>query len=270
MSILMRVVDHRKNRDARKRGVPARVGIERRDPHQPVHAGFGLQPAIGVVAADLDGGGLDAGFFALGLFQIFDLEAVLLGPARVHAQQHRGPVLALGAAGAGMDLEIGIEPVGLAADSSASSSRRATSFFRAFSAVSASATTPSSFSASPSSIMPTLSSSSRSTLPMPTANPPARSAPASVSALSAGSFQRLGSSASLFSSARRAVDASTSKMPPQQPDRLLDLFNEAFDFSAHGFSDLRREAAIARCCEGCSGGRRKAQSASTARRCRDA
>jgi hypothetical protein len=28
-------------------------------------------------------------------------------------------------------------------------------------------------------------------------------------------------------------------MPPQQPDRLLDLFNEAFDFSAHGFSDLR-------------------------------
>jgi hypothetical protein len=29
----------------------------------------------------------------------------------------------------------------------------------------------------------------------------------------------------LFSSARRAVDASTSKMPPQQPDRLLDLFH---------------------------------------------
>jgi hypothetical protein len=33
-----------------------------------------------------------------------------------------------------------------------------------------------------------------------------------------GSFQRLGSSASLFSSASRAVDFSTSKMPPQQPD----------------------------------------------------
>jgi len=28
-------------------------------------------------------------------------------------------------------------------------------------------------------------------------------------------------------------------MPPQQPDRLLDLFDEAFDFGAHGFSDLR-------------------------------
>jgi hypothetical protein len=28
-------------------------------------------------------------------------------------------------------------------------------------------------------------------------------------------------------------------MPPQQPDRLLDLFDKSFDFSAHGFSDLR-------------------------------
>jgi hypothetical protein len=33
-------------------------------------------------------------------------------------------------------------------------------------------------------------------------------------------------------------------MPPQQPDRLLDLFNEAFDFSAHGLSDLRRGRGI--------------------------
>jgi hypothetical protein len=24
-------------------------------------------------------------------------------------------------------------------------------------------------------------------------------------------------------------------MPPQQPDRLLDLFDESFDFRAHGF-----------------------------------
>jgi hypothetical protein len=34
-------------------------------------------------------------------------------------------------------------------------------------------------------------------------------------------------------------------MPPQQPDRLLDLFDKAFDFSAHGFSNLRPRAAIA-------------------------
>jgi hypothetical protein len=37
----------------------------------------------------------------------------------------------------------------------------------------------------------------------------------------------------LFSSASRAVDFSTSKMPPQQPDRLLDLFYQPFDFGAH-------------------------------------
>jgi hypothetical protein len=30
-------------------------------------------------------------------------------------------------------------------------------------------------------------------------------------------------------------------MPPQQPDRLLDLLDESFDFSAHGFPDLRRK-----------------------------
>jgi hypothetical protein len=27
-------------------------------------------------------------------------------------------------------------------------------------------------------------------------------------------------------------------MPPQQPDRLLDLFYDAFDFGAHGFTSL--------------------------------
>ena len=108
------VVDHRIDRDARERGVAAGIGIERRNAHQPVHAVFGLEPAIGVVALDLDGRRLDAGFFAVGLFDVVDLEAVLLGPAHIHAQQHVGPVLALGAAGAGMHFEVGIVGVGLA------------------------------------------------------------------------------------------------------------------------------------------------------------
>src|SRR3954468_20093817 len=87
--------------------------------------------------------------------------------------------------------------------------------------------------------MLTLSSSSRSTLPMPESESSSEVRSCISFCAFCGSFQRLGSSASLFSSARRAVDCSTSKMPPQQPDRLLDLFNESFDFSAHGFSDLR-------------------------------
>jgi hypothetical protein len=60
----------------------------------------------------------------------------------------------------------------------------------------------------------------------------------------------------LFSSASRAVDFSTSKMPPQQPDRLLDLFDKTFDFGAHGFSTAFKMVAA-----GCSGAGRKAQSA---------
>src|SRR6185312_6661766 len=45
---------------------------------------------------------------------------------------------------------------------------------------------------------------------------------------------RLGSSARLFSSARRASAASQSKMPPQQCNGLLDLFVKRVGFGGHG------------------------------------
>jgi hypothetical protein len=48
-----------------------------------------------------------------------------------------------------------------------------------------------------------------------------------------GSFQSEGSSDFAFSSARRRVAASTSKMPPQQSHRLLDVFDQRFSFGAH-------------------------------------
>ena len=79
-----------------------------------MHARLGLEPTVGVLALDLDGGGLDAGLLAGALLQQRHLVAALFRPAHVHAQQHLRPILALGAAGAGMDLEIGIEAVGLA------------------------------------------------------------------------------------------------------------------------------------------------------------
>jgi hypothetical protein len=47
------------------------------------------------------------------------------------------------------------------------------------------------------------------------------------------SFQREGSSTLAFSSARRRVDVSTSKMPPQQSHGLLDGFDQRFGFRAH-------------------------------------
>jgi hypothetical protein len=52
--------------------------------------------------------------FALTLVHLLDLHAVFLGPAHIHAPQDRGPVLALGSAFAGIDLDIGIIAVGLA------------------------------------------------------------------------------------------------------------------------------------------------------------
>ncbi len=39
---------------------------------------------------------------------------MLLGPAGVHAQQHAGPVVGLGSAGAGIDLNIGVVAISLA------------------------------------------------------------------------------------------------------------------------------------------------------------
>ena len=79
-----------------------------------MHARLGLEPAIGVVALDQERGALDPGLFAVGHLDDLDLELPPFGPAGIHALEHVGPVLALGAAGTRMDFEIGVEAVGLA------------------------------------------------------------------------------------------------------------------------------------------------------------
>jgi len=50
----------------------------------------------------------------------------------------------------------------------------------------------------------------------------------------AGSFQIAGSSALAFSSSRRRLALSQSKMPPQQGYGLLDLIGGAGNFWTHG------------------------------------
>ena len=100
----------------RERRVPARRLVERRDAHQPVDAGFGRQQAERVVAVDHDRGALDAGLVARLVVDELALEAAALAPAQVHAQQHLGPVLRLGAAGARVDGDDGVEAVVLAAE----------------------------------------------------------------------------------------------------------------------------------------------------------
>ena len=94
----------------------AGIGIIGRNAHQAMDAGFGLQFAVGVVALDLEGAGLDAGLFAVMLIKHGDLELVLVGPAHVHAHQHGGPVLAFGAAGAGIDLQVAVIAIGFAGE----------------------------------------------------------------------------------------------------------------------------------------------------------
>ena len=110
------VLHLRHDLDGGKRGLPPGVGVEGGDADQTVDAVLALQKAVGVLALDGDGGGLDARLVALLVVQNLVDEAVTLGPAGVHAVEHLGPVLGLGAAGAGVELQNGVVGVVLAGE----------------------------------------------------------------------------------------------------------------------------------------------------------
>ncbi len=59
----------------------------------------------------MQGRAADAGFLIAQLVHDLGLESVALGPAAVHAHEHLGPVARLGAAGAGLDAEVGVAGV---------------------------------------------------------------------------------------------------------------------------------------------------------------
>ena len=111
---LDRIVDDGIDPDGRERRVAPGIAVERRDPHETMHARFGLEPAIGIVALDEQRRRLDAGFFAVMHFHQFDLVALAVGPAGIHAKKNVRPVLAFRAAGAGMHFQICVVAVGLA------------------------------------------------------------------------------------------------------------------------------------------------------------
>src|SRR3989440_1462120 len=50
----LHVVHLRDDRDGREARLPTARGVERRDPHEPVHARLALEEAVGVLARDLD------------------------------------------------------------------------------------------------------------------------------------------------------------------------------------------------------------------------
>ena len=81
----------------------ALLGVVGADPHEAVDAALDAQPAVGEAPGDLDRRALDPGLLALLGVDDVRPEAVALGPAEVHPQEHLRPVRGLGAAGAGAD-----------------------------------------------------------------------------------------------------------------------------------------------------------------------
>jgi hypothetical protein len=90
--------------------------VKRRDADQSVYAGFGSQQAVGVFAFNSERHTFQSGFLAWLILEHFGFEATLLGPLEIHAQQHLGPVLRLGAAGAGLDVDERVHRIHLAGE----------------------------------------------------------------------------------------------------------------------------------------------------------
>src|SRR6476620_6804144 len=68
------LVHDRIDKHRREARVPPRLGIERRNPNEPVDAGLRTKESIRVLAADLEHGALDARLLALA--HVEDLDAV--------------------------------------------------------------------------------------------------------------------------------------------------------------------------------------------------
>src|ERR1700759_3007572 len=79
-------------------------------------AALGSEEAVGVLAAGDEGRRLEAGLLPRRGLRHLDVEAAPFGPAQVHAQEDLGPVLGVGAAGAGVDGDDGVAGVVLAAE----------------------------------------------------------------------------------------------------------------------------------------------------------
>ena len=95
------VLDLRQHLHQREGGVAPLLGVEGADAHQPVDAALGAQVAVGaprpstLMVALLMPASSPSSWSMISV-----AEAMPLGPAEVHPEQHLGPVGGLGAAGA--------------------------------------------------------------------------------------------------------------------------------------------------------------------------
>ena len=101
--LLLGLLEERDHVEGRERRVTSLLRVERADPDQAMDAALGGQQPISVRPVEHERRRLDARLFAV--MDLVDLhaEALLLGPPRVHAEQHVRPVLRLGAAGARLE-----------------------------------------------------------------------------------------------------------------------------------------------------------------------
>src|SRR5690606_18547879 len=102
---LDRVVDFGIDEHGGKRGVPAPARVEGRLANQAMDPGLRAQVAVRVVARDANRRTLDAGDLALGFLEDLRRESLALAVAQVLPEQHRRPVLRLGAPRARLDLQ---------------------------------------------------------------------------------------------------------------------------------------------------------------------
>ena len=98
----------------RERRVTPRRLVERRDANEAVDPRLGQEHPVGVLARHRHRRALEAGLVAGLIVENLTLEPAALGPLEVHAQQHVGPVLRLGAARARVNRDHGIGAVVLA------------------------------------------------------------------------------------------------------------------------------------------------------------
>ena len=108
--------EQRRGNHLRERRVaPVRL-VEGAQADEPVLAALRPEDPVGVLALDGEGCGLEAGFFAGARLDDLGLEAAVVGPALVHAQEHLGEVLRVRAADVGLQRHDRVAGVVLAAE----------------------------------------------------------------------------------------------------------------------------------------------------------
>jgi hypothetical protein len=96
-------IDDRRYLDPGEAGLTPVRRIERRQAHEAVNTLLARVQPVGVLSLDQEGGRLDPGLLPRRDLEQLHIEPALLRPPHLHPQDHLGPVLRIGAAGAGVD-----------------------------------------------------------------------------------------------------------------------------------------------------------------------